>query len=146
MAKSQDELFFLRGAEINAATDREYRQYFCGNLQRPQLLDFIRTESLEVGTSRYDAFTADEPHLHTETPDMIYLLSGAMRILLLEEGRELTLAPGDFLSIPPNTPYASKSAPGTRTLFIKQVRASDKRKVEPDAALLRWMARWEAEK
>ena len=38
MKYTENDVFVLRDEEIKAATEMEYRQYFSGNLKRPQLL------------------------------------------------------------------------------------------------------------
>lgn len=142
MNREINELFVLKHREIKEATDKSYRQYFCGDLKRPQILDFIHTEGLEIGTSDYQTFTADVPHHHTETADMIYILEGEFRIRILESGQEISLTTGDFISVPPMTDYASKARAGTRTLFIKTTKGNDK----VDAAVSDELAAWLAEK
>ena len=47
MKYTENDVFVLRDEEIKAATEMEYRQYFSGNLKRPQLLNYIQTENLE---------------------------------------------------------------------------------------------------
>lgn len=139
MSREIKELFLLKNEEINNATAKSYRQYFCGDLKRPQILDFIHTEGLEIGTSDYRVFTADAPHHHTDTADMIYILEGEFRVRILADGQELILHGGDFISVPPMTSYASKAAAGTRTLFIKTTKGNDKIDVPVDEQLAKWL-------
>ena len=139
MERSEHELCLFRREDVERATEVHFRQYFCGNLRLPQELDFIRTADLEIGISRYDHFAADQPHAHARTPDMVYVLEGEYHIRLPEEGRDLILRAGDFLSIPPKTPYASKARAGTRVLFVKQTPENDKIPYPPDDALRRWL-------
>ena len=140
MKFNDDKVFLLRREDIQSATDKNYRQYFCGNLRRPQLLDYIQTEGLEIGTSFYKVFTADEPHLHQLTSDMVYVLQGEYYVWLLDnETPPIALKEGDFISIPKNCPYASKAKAGTKTLFIKQLKENDKVLVEPSAEVKQWM-------
>ncbi len=134
------DFFLLRREDIQKATAQSYRQYFCGNLKRPQLLDYVQTESLEVGTSNYSVFTKDEPHYHRLTPDIIYVLDGEYHIWLLNgESSPVVLREGDFVSIPPNSAYASKAKAGTRTIFIKHIRESDKVPIEPSLEVKQWL-------
>ena len=65
------DLFLLRNEVIEAATNVEYRQYFCGDLKRPQILPFIQIDGIEMGISDYRNNAYDKPHYHMETPDMI---------------------------------------------------------------------------
>lgn len=138
--KSENELLLVPNQEIEMATSQEYRQYFCGNLQRPQILDFIRTERLEVGISNYKTFTADMPHYHTTTADMMYILSGEYHVLLVDEGKEILLHQGDFLSVPPQTPYASKAKEGTKVLFFKYCNGNDKVTLDSSEILKKWLS------
>ncbi len=137
--KKITDLYVLKNEEIRTATKESYRQYFCGNLQRPQILDYISTEALEIGTSDYRVFTADTPHFHTRTADMLYILKGEFHVLLIEEKTTVVLQTGDFISIPPRTPYASKAAAGTQTLFIKVTEKNDKVNVETDPEIENWL-------
>ena len=140
MKYTENDVFVLRDEEIKAATEMEYRQYFSGNLKRPQLLNYIQTENLEIGTSVYKTFTADEPHLHKLTSDMVYILQGEYHVWLLEkETSPMVMKKGDFISIPKNCPYASKAKAGTETLFIKQLKESDKVVVTPSPEVKQWM-------
>ena len=141
MVYSENELYISRREEIACATKKEYRQYFCGDLKRPQLLDFIHTEKLEVGISDYACFTADTPHMHKTTADMIYILSGEYHIRIIEKNEEIVLHEGDFISIPMETPYASKAKAGTKTLFVKKCQGNDKVNVEVTAEITRWLSK-----
>lgn len=136
---TENDLFFLPREEIKKATSQNYRQYFCGNLQRPQLLQFMQTERLEVGISDYQTFTADTPHYHSTTADMIYILSGEFHVLILENEKTLLLHQGDFLSIPPEMAYASKAKAGTKVLFFKYCNGNDKVSVEPSESVKKWL-------
>ena len=138
--KNEKELFLLRNEDIQNATQKEYRQYFCGNLKRPQILDFIYMDNLEIGTSRYATFTTDEPHYHQTTSDMIYILKGEFHILLLEDKKQITLKPGDFISIPAKTSYVSKAKAGTETLFVKKCHRNDKVKVTISEETKIWLS------
>ena len=140
MKFNENSFFLLRNDEIQQATNKSYRQYFCGNLQRPQLLNYLQTEDFEIGVSDYFEFTADEPHFHKITPDMIYILRGEYHIMLLNENPSpIILKEGDFVSIPAGVAYASKAKAGTKTLFIKQTKEYDKVAVTPSSEVVQWM-------
>lgn len=136
----EKDLFTLTNQQILEATEQEYRQYFCGNLKKPQLLDFILTERLEIGISNYKNFTADTPHYHSTTPDMIYLLSGEFHIWIPSKQKNIILHQGDFISVPPQTPYASKAKAGTKVLFIKYCNGNDKVTITPSKEMTDWLA------
>jgi mannose-6-phosphate isomerase-like protein (cupin superfamily) len=44
------------------------------------------------------------PHYHKRSAELFYVLGGSLQVLLGDE--VVTLDPGDFLLIPPNTPHA----------------------------------------
>ena len=137
--KANSDLFFLSQQEIQNATNESYRQYFVGNLARPQLLQHLHSEDLEIGMSVYRTFTADKPHMHTTTADMVYILSGEYHILLIETHQIIVMRTGDFLSIPLNTPYASKAKAGTKVLFIKTCKGNDKVTIPIPDNIQQWM-------
>ncbi|MFC9689477.1 cupin domain-containing protein [Kribbella sp. NPDC056951] len=57
------------------------------------------------------------PHLHQQAGELFYVLSGTLRVLTNDT--LTTLAPGDTLFVPPNTPHAFEAldAP-TEVLFV----------------------------
>ena len=48
------------------------------------------------------------PHLHREAAELFFVLAGSLRVLTGDE--LVTLEPGDFLLVPPNTPHAFEAA------------------------------------
>lgn len=48
------------------------------------------------------------PHLHKEAAELFFVLTGSLRVLTGED--VITLAQGDFLVVPPNTPHAFEAA------------------------------------
>ncbi|WP_433162697.1 cupin domain-containing protein [Kribbella sp. CA-247076] len=58
------------------------------------------------------------PHLHKEAAELFFVLSGSLRVLTGED--VITLAQGDFLVVPPNTPHAFEAAGDTEAevLFV----------------------------
>lgn len=135
----ENELFLIRDQDIQEATKKEYRQYFCGDLTRPQLVPFLKMSGLEIGLSNYHQFSYDKPHFHKETHDMIYILEGEFLVRILRTEETISLKKGDFISIPPNTPYASRCKAGTKTLFIKKLQSNDKVEVPITPELSRWL-------
>ena len=136
-------MLILRKKQIDAALDKEYRQYLTGHLGLPQILDHYE-EDAEIGMSYYKEFTADKPHMHPICTEHAYVLEGALRILLLDGSKkEYEFLPGDFFALEPDVPYAGKNKAGTRILFIKTPGANDKTLVEPDAYTLQWLSQWD---
>ena len=141
--KQQETAFVLRARQVEAALDKNYRQYLTGRLERPQKeLDCLE-DDIEVGMSRYDCFTADVPHRHPMATEHVYVLEGEVRVRLLESGQEYRLERGDFFLLRPGVAYASKNAAGTRVLFVKAPGGNDKQPVEPDPDTAAWLERWD---
>lgn len=133
----------IRKAELDQALEQEYRQYLAGHLARPQpFLQHIE-DDIEVGMSLYHAFAADQPHVHPVCTEHGYVLSGAVRVRLLDRGEEAEFQAGDFFVIRPGTPYASKNRAGTRVLFIKSPGQNDKTPVDPDEETAVWLSAWD---
>lgn len=143
MSGKNGRLEVLRGAQIEDALSKEYRQYLTGHLSRPQEhLDFIE-DDIEIGMSHYRCFTADAPHCHPIATEHGYVLQGALRLRLLDSGEEYEFRQGDFFVLQRGVPYASKNAPDTKILFIKSPGINDKTPVEPDDETRRWLSSWE---
>ena len=120
------------------------RLYLCGNLQFPNGIDYIQTAKYEIGISNYPQYTVDKPHIHTYNMEYNYILEGEIKLLLIQEERELLLKKGDFFVIHPNEPYVGKCRAGTRTLFSKVPGGNDKMEVPLTSPIIRWGAHWDA--
>ncbi len=134
----------IRGTEINRALKKQYRQYLCGHLKKPQpFLEYIE-DDIEVGISHYQDFQADQPHVHPVCVEHTYVLEGCVRFRLLDgSGEMFELRQGDFFILPSNTPYATKNAAGTRVLFIKAPGINDKQLIEVDQETEKWLSAWD---
>ncbi len=133
-----DKVFHLTKETIDNALSNEYRQYFIGELSRPQLLDYLEQGDLEIGTSLYKEAKADVPHMHSKTSEILYILKGTYKILDINADKEYTLNAGDFFVLPPNTPYASKAKADTQVFFIK-TGGNDKMNIEISEQLQKWL-------
>ena len=134
----------IRGQEIDEALKDNLRVYLCGDLKQENGLRHIPTGGYEIGISEYDGFTFEKAHYHSFNTEFNYVLEGAVKILLLSEGRELEFHKGDLFVIEVNEPYVGKSLGGTRTIFSKTPGGNDKVLVETDEAVLAWGESWEA--
>lgn len=132
------EIFLLKDSDIKAALHKDYRQYFIGELSRPQILDHIEQGDLEVGTSLYADPTADVPHMHSKSSEILYILEGTYHVFDINADKKYTLSKGDFFVIPPNTPYASKADSNTQVLFIK-TGGNDKVEVDIPENVKKWL-------
>lgn len=134
----------IRETEISQALQKQYRQYLCGRLEKPQpYLEHIE-DDIEVGISWYQSFKADQPHIHPICVERTYVLEGCIRFRLLDgSGKTFELQQGDFFILPPNTPYVTKNTAGTKVLFIKSPGTNDKLLVEVDQETEKWMSAWD---
>lgn len=131
---------FIRVAkkDIEEVMLKTSRQYFVGNLQKPQELPFIKDERLEMGMTSYEEYTTETVHSHMETVEYIYLISGWTKYMDVDTGEVAEFRAGDFYCIETNTVYAQKSAPGTRLLFIKVPSRNDKQAMGTPPAVKAW--------
>ncbi len=125
------------------ALNKTYRQYLAGRLEAPQPYLPCIDDDIEVGISYYRKFTADKPHMHPVAMEHGYILSGKLRLMLLDGTHEtFEFGKGDFFVIPTGTAYAVKNAPRTKVLFIKSPGGNDKQLVEVTPEVQEWLSKW----
>lgn len=132
----------IYGSDIQEALETAYRVYLCGDLRLPQNLQWIYDEKNELGMSYYKAFTADEPHYHTTATEYNYVIKGASKVLLIDEGQEYLLEAGSLFVLPPMTKYASKHLEDTKIFFFKSPGGNDKQTISIDNTLENWLSSW----
>lgn len=133
------EFISFRREEIEKAFEGERRQYFAGDLKKTQKLPFLFSENVEVGLTSYDTFTSEPAHRHSVATEYQYMVSGRTRYLDTDTGQEYEFQAGDFFAVRPGTPYAQKSEPGTKIIFIKEPSINDKELVEMDEKVKKWL-------
>jgi mannose-6-phosphate isomerase-like protein (cupin superfamily) len=124
---------------ITEALEQSSRQYLVGNLEKPQLMEHIHDEDVEVGVSFYKTFTADTPHIHTTLSEYQYVLHGSSQIKNLLTNEIIKLEAGDFYIVRAKTPYAQKHMPDTKILFFKNPGVNDKVLVDIDKETELWL-------
>ena len=129
----------IKNHEIKEALEGTFRQYFVGNLKRPQKLRFFRSESLEIGITFYDSFASEPAHRHSTATEYQYMISGRTQYMDVDTGEVYEFVKGDFYEIEPNTAYAQRSKPGTEILFIKVPSVNDKEIVKVDEKVTQWL-------
>ena len=98
----------ISGSDIESVLENVSRQYLAGNLKRPQELEFVRDEHLEIGITDYDEYTTEAVHFHTKAVEYQYVLSGWTKYMDADTSVEYELKKGDFYCIEKNTTYAQK--------------------------------------
>ena len=124
---------------IQKSLEESTRQYFVGNLKRPQELPFIKSEELEIGITSYDSFVSDPTHYHTIATEYQYMISGRTQYMDVETKEVYEFHAGDFYMIESNTKYAQRSKPGTKILFIKVPSINDKQVPNVDDDVISWL-------
>ncbi len=135
---------FLKKAEIDKGLVDAHRTYLCGNLKQPTESDFIHTDSYEMGITEYKEFTCEKPHLHSFNDEYNYVIEGCLKVLLINEKRELIFESGDLFVIHPNESYVCKGQAGTRVVFSKLPGGNDKVLIDADMSVTRWGESWRA--
>ncbi|MDO5131617.1 MAG: NUDIX domain-containing protein [Eubacteriales bacterium] len=129
----------IENADLAEALKTTTRQYFVGNLSRPQKIMFIRDDRLEIGISSYPAFQSEPAHKHMTATEYQYMISGWTEYMDVDSGEIYEFRSGDFYAIEPDTAYSQRVKAGTNILFIKVPSVNDKQLVEIDGEQLRWL-------
>lgn len=116
----------ISASSLDEALSGTTRQYLAGRLQKPQSLQHIDTDLLEIGLTRYTQDTIENPHYHRVAHEFQYVTRGFTVYLDVETSREYRFSTGDFYLIEPGVQYAQKSKAGTEILFIKLPPGNDK--------------------
>ena len=111
----------IKAEEIAEAFETERRQYFVGNLKRPQHIPFVKSDNTEMGLTAYDKFTGEPAHRHSVA------------------GEVYEYHAGDFFATFPGTTYVQKAEAGTKMIFVKEPSINDKELVPMDEKTKRWM-------
>lgn len=145
---SKDEgVFFLDGQDVDSALQAAGRVYLVGRLQREQEV-FCHVGSLpdptEIGITRYDSLTVDQPHLHTHNTDFTFVLNGTFVVRIISTGEVRELEQGGLCVIQPGIAHVCVASPGTQVLFVKVPGGNDKVVVDLDEASRVWVEEYSA--
>ena len=129
----------IENEAMTRALSETTRQYFVGNLARPQIIEFIRDDRLEIGISNYQRHTYEPAHTHEIATEYQYMISGWTEYMDTDTGEVFEFKTGDFYAILPGTSYAQKVKAGTSILFIKTPSINDKQIVEITQQQTAWL-------
>lgn len=129
----------INSADILSALKDTTRQYFVGNLSKPQKILFIKDERLEIGISSYPDFKSEPTHVHSIATEYQYMIKGWTEYMDVETGKVYEFKTGDFYAIEPGTAYSQKVKAGTNILFIKVPSINDKQLVKISDEQLKWL-------
>lgn len=130
----------IRSADLERALAAAPRQYLMGDLQRPQELEHLPSDEIEVGMVEYPEAGADDPHEHPHVHECQLVLEGQVKLLNLSSLEEISLLKGDFYSVPNETPHVQKASAGTRVFFFKVPAMNDKTPVAYGHEVEAWLA------
>jgi uncharacterized cupin superfamily protein len=133
------QMLIIKNEQITKALEDTTRQYLVGKLSRPQALEYIEDDKLEIGITSYDEFSAELPHYHTQAYEYQYIISGMTEYMDVETGEQYIFNKGDFYVTAPGIKYAQRSQPGTVILFIKIPPGNDKKNVEVRDEIREWL-------
>lgn len=125
--------------EIKKSLENTTRQYFAGNLSKPQELQFIKDERLEIGISSYPEYKYEPVHVHGVATEYQYMISGWTEYMDMETGKVYEFKKGDFYAILPETVYGQRVKAGTNILFIKAPSINDKKLVDVTEEQEEWL-------
>lgn len=129
----------ISNAEITGALKDTTRQYLAGNLSKPQQVEFICDERLEIGISSYPCHQSEPTHVHKVATEYQYMISGWTEYMDVETGETYEFRKGDFYAIFPGTAYSQRVKAGTSILFIKVPSVNDKELVDISQEQLQWL-------
>ena len=129
----------INESEIKDALKDTTRQYFVGNLAKPQKVSFLRDERLEIGISSYPESKSEPTHVHGVATEYQYVISGWTEYMDVDTGEIYEFKKGDFYAIEPQTAYSQRIKNGTCILFIKVPSVNDKQFVEMTGEQLTWL-------
>ena len=120
----------IKAEEIAEAFETERRQYFVGNLKRPQHIPFVKSETTEMG---------EPAHRHSVAKEYAYVISGRTQYMDLDTREIYEYHAGDFFVTFPGTTYVQKAEAGTKMIFVKEPSINDKELVPMDEEAQKWM-------
>lgn len=129
----------IESETIKKSLKNATRQYFVGNLSKPQDIKFIRDERLEIGVSCYPDYKYEPTHVHSVATEYQYMISGWTEYLDIETGEISEFRKGDFYAILPGTAYAQRVKAGTNILFIKTPSINDKQLMAVTSEQEKWL-------
>ena len=134
-------VYFVDGGQVEKVLEEVGRAYLVGHLSRfqPGLNHVGNLASpIEVGVSKYDNPTIDQPHLHQWNTDITVVLDGMFAVRIIATGETQIVKPGGACVIEPGCAHVCVASANTRVLFVKSPGGNDKQLVKLDEASRRW--------
>ncbi|MFA3790014.1 NUDIX domain-containing protein [Aliiglaciecola sp. SL4] len=128
----------IKNTAIENCLESLDRQYLLGRLGRPQELEHIDDEDLEIGISDYKNARYEDAHSHVKAKEYQYILKGMTEYKDIDSGEVHRFVAGDFYVIYPETKYLQKVKQETRILFVKYPAGNDKVNETASQSDLEW--------
>lgn len=87
----------IKSKDIEKAFEDERRQYFVGNLKKPQHIPFVKSDNAEMGLTAYDKFTGEPAHRHSVAKEYAYVISGRTQYMALTQEKYMSIMRAIFL-------------------------------------------------
>ena len=129
----------IGNSDVKEALQNTTRQYFVGNLSKPQKLLFIKDDRLEIGISSYPDYQSEPAHVHSIATEYQYMISGWTEYMDVDTDEVYSFKKGDFYAIETGTAYSQRVKAGTNILFIKVPSVNDKKLVDIRDDQLEWL-------
>lgn len=133
----------ITGKDIRDALAKQKRVYLCGRLSKPEAINHILTEGLEIGVSHYETFTAEKAHVHLWNNEYNFVRSGSVKVYVFDEQKEYEFHQDDMYVIEPGMGYITKALPDTEVVFVKSPGGNDKQLLSQTDAIRRWGENWD---
>ncbi len=132
----------ITGKDIRDALAKQKRVYLCGKLSKPEAINHILTEGLEIGVSHYETFTAEKAHVHLWNYEYNFIRRGSVKVYVFDEQKEYEFHQDDMYVIEPGMSYITKALPDTEVLFVKAPGGNDKQLLSLTDAIRHWGENW----
>lgn len=140
----REDIRIIKGSDIDSVLRKKDREYLVGNLTRPQDLQHIVDEDVEIGISDYEKSNVDQPHFHPCISEYQYILKGEIVVFDLENMESYELSAGDFYAVPKGNRRIQLSKANSRILFVKNTSMDDKQVVTVSDEVHAWIKKtWE---
>lgn len=84
VTEEEDESFYGNKIKGYRKPLKMRRQYFVGNLKKPQHIPFVKSDNAEMGLTAYDKFTGEPAHRHSVAKEYAYVISGRTQYMDLD--------------------------------------------------------------
>ncbi len=133
----------VKGIQVNEVLQRKVRTYLCGHHLQDEGVDYLDSEQLEIGISRYTEFTAEKPHRHQWNHEYNLVVKGKVKVYVFGENKEYVFEENDLYMVEPGMDYVTKAMADSEVVFMKIPGGNDKELIEMTPEIEEWLRAWE---